>query len=177
MMILNVKSELGLFWQYPNCQAFWSVSKRGFFIRMTTCFNSIDYWISSQQKSLYEDIHSIIWSFGWRLYPRYSQNKFINVYILLTQVETFPFPPFSLCICSVLIQSSKAMQKCYWSKVFCTTLWSPMSLPLELSAWLLHTKSCLGIWMFFVSQEGAHKITCSFGTWNAEYLSAQDVHS
>lgn len=94
MMILNVKSELGLFWQNPNCQAFWSVLERAFFIRMTTCFNSIDCWAPSQQKSLYEDIYSIIWSFGWRLYPRYSHSKFINTYILVTQAETFSFPPF-----------------------------------------------------------------------------------
>lgn len=35
--------------------------------------------------------------------------------------------------------------------------------PLEISALLLRTKSCLEIGIFFVSQEGARKIASSFG--------------
>lgn len=184
MKILNVKSELGLFWQHPNSQAFGSVSERAFFIRMTTGFNNIDYGASSQQKSLSKDICSmnlIIWLKVIPLIQPEHDTARVNSLrhrFWSHKLKLFPFSPFpSLHFLSSNIQSSKAMQSCYWSEVLSTTHWSSMSLPLEIGAWLLHTKSCLGMWMPFVSQEGVHNIACSFGTWNAEHLSALDVHS
>lgn len=100
MKILNVKSELGLFWQHPNCQAFWSVSERVLLIRMTTCFNSIDYRMSSQQKSLYEDICSINLILWLKVIPQIQPERDKARVNSLTytfwshKLKLFAFPPF-----------------------------------------------------------------------------------
>lgn len=57
----------------------------------------MDYWASSQQKALYEDIYSMN-LITWLAEGHTPNNVIQPKYIVVTKVETFFFFPFSLCL-------------------------------------------------------------------------------
>lgn len=149
---------------------------------MTTCFNSIDYWTFSQQKSLYEDIYSINLILWLKVIPQIQPecdkarvNSLIPTF-WSHKLKLFSFTPFpSLHLLSSNTKQQSNVKALLVRSIYHHTLKSHVT---TTGHWCFVTSYKIPFRnLDAVSQEGAHKTACSFGTWNAEHISGLDVHS